>query len=213
MIAKKDSYCAVIGDIVDSRNLNDRGEVTAQLKQAIADINLKYSSYITADFSIYAGDEIQGLLSAPGVSYKLIQELKKYMKPIKLVFGVGVGPLATEISKRPITWELDGKVYHRAREMVNRAKKKKPSICYCLENSVGDLINSLIYFIESNREFRTKHQQKVVTLYKKYGTQKKVAERLDISQATVSSILNKALFQQVNQAEENINSYLNSLKI
>ena len=209
------NYCALIADMVDSRLINDRNKVRNKVKKVVGKINSDYEEYLTAEFRIYAGDEVQGLLHQPSISYELIKKLNSYFSSVQLVFGVGIGEVTTEISDNPVTWELDGPVYHRAREMIKKAKRKKPSICYSFgpENhsavsKADKLINSLLYFIESTINNRTKRQKEVVELYNKYTSQQKVAADLEIAQSTVSEILAKAFYSEVEQAEKNISRYL-----
>ena len=210
------SYCAVIGDLVASKEISDRGQAQARVKEVIAEINNKYKEELAAKLMIYAGDEVQGLLATPAVSYKLVQELKRKLAPLEVAFGLGVGGLTTALPSNPVTWELDGSAYHQARQMIEQAKKKKPTICYSFDQSIvkregiGALINSLLYFIESNQANRTQRQQQVVKLYQNLQSQEVTAEELGISQVAVSKILNNALYYQVQQAEASLNHYLNN---
>ena len=220
------NYCALIGDIVDSRQIEDRENLKVELKEVIAKINNRYENQLAADFMIYAGDEIQGLLSEPSLSYEIIKEIRDLISPIEIVFGVGIGELSTDLPSQPITWELDGECYHRARNILKEAKNKQPGICYSFGYSddskdkmesetvlapASKLINSLIQFIESNLEHRTKRQKQMVKLYEKYRAQKKVAESLDVTQGAVSKVLNKALYYEIKEAERNIVDYLESI--
>lgn len=209
------NYCAVIADVVNSRLAADRRQVKQEMTTAVNRINSEYQTALTADFMIYAGDEVQGLLATPSVSYKLITDLRSYFSSVQLVFGVGVGEVTTEIPPDPVTWELDGPAYHRAREMIKQAKKKKPSICYSLGpeddlavDRAADLINSLLYFIESTVQNRTQRQKEVAQLYNEYGSQEKVAAKLGITQPGVSRILSKGFYSEVKQAEGSIRNYL-----
>ncbi|WP_018248507.1 SatD family protein [Orenia marismortui] len=211
------NYCAIISDVVDSRKLKNRAKAQNKIKTAIKDINQKYKEELAAKFMIYAGDEVQGLLKIPSLSYEIITQLQARLRPIKLAVGVGIGGIATSIPSNPVTWELDGEAYHRARSMLNKAKEKRPSICYSFSSNSSyssynevesDLINSLLYFIESNREYRTKRQKEIVQLYKEYKNQERVADKLGVSQVSISKVLNKALYYEVNKAENSIINYL-----
>ena len=210
------NYCAVIGDLVASREIAKRGQVQTKLKKIINQVNNQYDQQLAAKLMIYAGDEIQGLLYTPAVSYKLIQDVKEKLQPLEIVFGVGVGELTTKLPSHPVTWELDGSAYHQARKMLKQAKKKKPSICYSFDQSiikrteVGEIINSLLYFIESNQANRTQRQQQVVQLYQQYQSQELTAQELEVTQVAVSKILNNAVYYQVQQAKTSLDHYLNS---
>jgi hypothetical protein len=205
------NYSAIMGDIVDSKKLKNRNQVTIKLKDVLEKINQKYKDELAAKFIVYEGDALQGLITDSSISYQLVKEIKEKLKPIELVFGIGIGELSTDISGNPITFELDGEAYHRAKDMINRAKKKKPTICYSFNNPASNLINSLIYFIESNESHRTKKQQKTIDLYENLKNQADVAKKLDINQATVSRNLNNALYYEIQNAENNIVNYLSSL--
>lgn len=211
------NYCAVIGDLVSSREIAERGQVQARLKKVISQVNSQYDQELAAELMIYAGDEVQGLLHTPAVSYELIQLLKDKLAPIEIVFGVGIGGLTTQLPANPVTWELDGSAYHQARKMLKQAKKRKPSICYSFDQAIikrteiGEIINSLLYFIESNQANRTQRQQQVVKLYQQYQSQEVTAQELGVTQVAVSKILNKALYYQVQQAKTSLNHYLKSL--
>lgn len=207
----KANYCAIIGDIVQSKEVNDRNKLKTKFKNVIEKINSEYENNIIADFLIQEGDSVQGLLYKSSSSYDLVQDFKKYMEPAKIVFGIGIGTLSTTLTADSITSELDGEAYHRAKKMLEKAKKKRPTVCYSFEGQTSDLINSLISFIEINRSSRTDHQKEVVKLYKKFKNQEKVAKKLNKTQATISSILNKALYHQIKEAESNIKKYLKTL--
>ena len=56
-------YAVIIGDIVNSRAMDNRGEVQKRFRTVLSDINTKYKAYISAEFKITLGDEFQGLLS------------------------------------------------------------------------------------------------------------------------------------------------------
>lgn len=200
-------YCAIIGDIVHSRQIKNRQAFQDEFKQIISNVNEKYSQYIASNFTVTLGDEFQGLLTSTHMSYKIIKDIKKRLYPINLVFGVGIGEMYTDFSKE-ISIGSDGPSYHYAREMVEKAKKKKPSICYKSGSIEDDLINSLIYFIEACESSRTKRQSHIVELYNNLDSQKEVAITLDIKQPVVSKVLKNSFFHEIFVAEESIINFL-----
>jgi len=107
-------YCAIIGDIVKSKKLKEyRDEVQRKFKKVIAEINenSKYRSCIESRFTVTLGDEFQGLLNDAAITYEIIQDIKEKMKPIDMVFGVGIGTMDTPFEK-DIAIGSDGPVYH-----------------------------------------------------------------------------------------------------
>jgi hypothetical protein len=122
-------YCAIIGDIVKSKEIKNRQEIQDRFKRVIEEINNEYSEFIASKFTVTLGDEFQGLLYTPHISYHLIKDINKKMNPIGLVFGVGIGTMDTYFNKE-LSIGADGPAYHYARKMVGRAKKRKPSVCF-----------------------------------------------------------------------------------
>ena len=61
-LENRHSFAAVIGDIKDSRHLNNRKEVQDRLQWVMDRLNRKYEEDIVSKFLITLGDEFQGLL-------------------------------------------------------------------------------------------------------------------------------------------------------
>lgn len=68
----KPQYCAIIGDINESRKLEKRGAVQKIFERAVEQINKTYQDEIASKFLITTGDEFQGLLQTPAKSYHLV---------------------------------------------------------------------------------------------------------------------------------------------
>lgn len=200
-------YCAVIGDVVNSRQIENRQVFQNRFRKVISSVNQKYSQYIASNFTVTLGDEFQGLLSTPYISYEIIKDIKEKLYPTNLVFGIGIGQMYTDFSKE-ISIGSDGPVYHYAREMVTKAKKKKPTVCYKSNSIEDDLINSLIYFVESCELSRTKRQSHIVELYNNLESQREVAITLDIKQPVVSRALKDSFFHEIFVAEQSIINFL-----
>ena len=57
------NYFAVIGDIIDSKKINNRYQDQKTLETCLNDLNNEYQAVLVSKFSITLGDEFQGLLS------------------------------------------------------------------------------------------------------------------------------------------------------
>ncbi len=66
-------YCAIIGDLINSKEIKNRKELQENLKLLLKNINNKYNC-IETDFTITLGDEFQALLI---IQYDI---LKLYLK-------------------------------------------------------------------------------------------------------------------------------------
>lgn len=69
------SYVAIIGDIIDSKNIEHRQEIQTKLLNTLDRINSKYSQSIVSKFKITLGDEFEGLMSVNGDWICIINEL------------------------------------------------------------------------------------------------------------------------------------------
>lgn len=200
-------YCAIIGDIVQSRKIQDRQVIQCQFIDTINRVNRDYNNFIASNFTITLGDEFEGLLFSPSKSYEIIETVKKQMAPAQLVFGVGIGTISTRFLKKT-SLGSDGPVFHYAREMVNRAKKKKPSICYYSNSPEDELINSLIYFIESCTRKQTKRQEQIIDLYEAGYSQNDIGNLVKIKQPSVSEHINNGFYYEIKAAKMSILKFL-----
>lgn len=114
-------YGAVIGDIVDSRQLEDRYLVQEQLKQVIEDINTKYREDLAAGFVLTLGDEFQGLFNQGEHLLEVLDYIRLKMYPVKVRFGVGFGDMTTAIDPARAIG-ADGPAFYAARAAINAIK-------------------------------------------------------------------------------------------
>lgn len=92
--------------------------------------------------------------------------------------------------------------------MVEKAKNKKPSICYYSGTIEDELINSLILLIEAIVSKRTSKQIDVISRLGEVKTQKEVAEYFSLTPSAISQLLKKALYHEVKLVEEQLMNYL-----
>lgn len=193
------SFAAVIGDIKNSRSLKNRKEVQERLQEVLDHLNRKYEEDIVSGFLITLGDEFQGLLYSGKNILKMINEIKREMYPVRLRFGIGFGPITTDI-RREMALGADGPGYYRAREAVEvlkeREKKNRPVPAdLCLKMDEGDhekevLLNTVFDLLYVVEEGWTERQREIIwdmMLYR--DGQQNTAARLSISQPTVQKAL------------------------
>lgn len=198
-------YCAIIGDIVNSRNLQNRNNVQIRLKNTLSKINKRYGSEIAAKFIITIGDEFQGLLKSPNNILEIIDDIKEVLYPIKLRIGIGIGQIDTEINPK-MALGADGPAYHYARQAISKLKEistqyenpKQDTMIIYFSNDDDvfisrNLINALwvaIYLIENN--WSEKQRQAVNIVIREEMTQRYSANLLNIDQSSLQRRLNAA---------------------
>ncbi len=213
-------YCAIIGDIVKSRNIEDRSNVQYRLEGILKDINMKYKDSIVANFTITIGDEFQGLLDEPKDLLDIIDYIKINLYPVKVRFGIGLGEMSTEIKLFAIG--SDGPAYHVAREAIEDIKKSdikyeqpdRDTIVYATikenyEFNPLDIVNSLLsacYFIESKWSEKQRDIIKQVT--KEDKSHRELAEQYGVTQPSISRRLNKSGYYTYKNAKEDATKYI-----
>ncbi len=123
-------YAALIGDIVESRNYQDRLLVQKLLKSSLNLLNEWFLESINKQMVISSGDEMQGLFKETYASYMYYRLLKMLLFPVKIRAGISFDELDYKMD-----WdsnELDGPVYRNA----------KNAVMFCKENNFKVIINS-----------------------------------------------------------------------
>lgn len=215
-------YIVIIGDIINSKELEHRNEVQERLRRTLQDINERYNADIAASFMITLGDEFQGLLHNGKNTMKIIEELRSSMYPVRIRFGIGIGEVFTKIDQVE-TREIDGPCYYSARSAIDYLKKSEKryhsdeadtrieieedaSDCASLMNTVF----SLMSVIERNW---TERQRAIIYDYALHQDgQEKCAARLEIAQSSVQRGLTNGNYYAYAQALNTINHILGEIQ-
>lgn len=215
---KKRWYIAIIGDIRDSRLLNNRNDVQKYLIESLNQINEKYQEHIASDFSISMGDSIQGLLNATAPFTEIILAIELLMHSVDFRFGIGVGEIATEID--PENSQLnDGPAYHRARQVLEWIEEKEQKystrktnimILSQDEETPSDrLINAIFALNTVIRKSWTERQKEVIKAFLENNeNQYQTAEVLNVGQSTISKALKSADFYAYQSALADIEDFM-----
>lgn len=213
-----EDYTVIIGDIIDSKDLKNRNQVQATVKNVLSTINKKYSKDIAAKFSITLGDEFQGLLKNRNNIINIISEIEMTMIPVSIRFGVGIGNISTDINFERSA-EIDGSAYHRARAVIedlenseNQYSKRQANILISSQDKnieIDQLLNSILSLCTALKSKWTFRQHEIIHTYLLNDeNQYKTAKKLSIGQSTVSKALNAANFTTYQSAMANVNSFL-----
>jgi hypothetical protein len=202
-------YFALIGDLVESRRLENRAAVQRRLESEIDAVNGLFGEDFASPFRLTAGDEVQGLGRAPGVIMDALVRLSDRVAPVRFAWGLGYGKLSTD--EGPDVAHLDGPCFHRAREGLRAARKDgvwfgvrglgavPEQVLAALMNLIGDVragwTETQLTYI---REART-------------SLQVEVAERFGVDPSTVSRALSAASFARIKEGERAARTFLESL--
>jgi len=191
-------YFAVIGDIISSREIDDRKRLQKHLNAILDGINHSYSEDIASQFVITLGDEFQGLLKKADHLLEITDKIKFQLEPVEVRFGIGVGGMKTEIIRETSTG-ADGPAYWCARKAIRLIHAKndynvsKIIIDTDEKNDFIDVINEslrLCDFIEKKWRPTQKDLIKESVLHFGHNSkipQKKLAKLLNLSVQTVNA--------------------------
>jgi len=198
-------YCAIIGDIVDSKKIVNREETQQKLHSLLRKLSEQYSKHVASNFTITLGDEFQGLLLDTIYLIEIIDEIKMQMYPIEFRFGIGIGDIHTEVNKE-IAIGADGPAYHIARACIDEIKEKdnkyeqvkQDIVINSDEESQGltfKMINAAFaqcFFYEKN--WSDKQREVVIRLMKEDVSQRAIAEDLGLTQSSVNRRISQSGF-------------------
>ena len=190
-------FLAIIGDVVASRGVQDRKELQARLRSAIALVNQRFASEIASHFVLTIGDEFQGLLHSAKEVDRILAVFRSIVHPVELRMGLGIGRLDTALE--PIALGMDGPCFHRARAAIEQAKRRATPVEAVAEAEDPCFgIYSLLF--AGLRRGWTERQQQVVDLAMGGKAGKSIAAELGITPSAVSQHLRAAEAESVFEA-------------
>ena len=149
-------YAALMFDIVESRQYQDRYDIQNILMNAVSYLNHLYRENIKKEVVSSAGDEFQGLFFNLQTAFLYIRKLQLLIYPIKIRCGIGFGEIKYDVE----TWlssAFDGEAYYLARDAVNGiSKRKSNAIVFNTRSNYDKYLNILCL---SCIEMRTRQSQ------------------------------------------------------
>lgn len=212
-------YIAIIGDLIDSKNIEHRQEVQTHLLNTLDRINSKYHQSIVSNFRITLGDEFEGLMSLNADWICIINELYFSMHPIKIRFGVGIGNISTPIQTMNIQ-EMDGSAFHLARKAIEQLAKEKQKYhrninyfkIYSCDQLKTKIMNNTLSLLSILYGSFTRRQVEVLHAYMNNEmNQFKTAAFLKIGQPAISKTLKKTEFYKVKDSWDLLNILVMSI--
>jgi hypothetical protein len=192
---------AMIGDIVDSRNLPDRGEVQLHLRQTLPELNTRLGpDVIEAGFRIALGDEFEGLLKRPAGAMDALVHLEVELTGVGIRYGLGWGEVGTALDADAAM--MDGPCFHRAREALAEAKQSEDWVVARGFGAEADaILNGIFSLLGAVRRGWTERQAETVALVRSAPLRKQAAAELGVVPSVVSEALAAALYGPVRKAE------------
>ena len=205
MAEQEQNYLTIIGDLVGSRRLEakERGEVQKRFKSVLEKINSDFRSEIASLFLITIGDEAQGILNRPNRCYDILRQIQIELAPTEIVFGIGYGPLTTELGEYAVG--SDGPAFHLAREALSEAKEDRKAYGKsilreaslhsgsCLRDTI---INAMFLSLSVLKSNWTAKQEAILNLLEQGVNSTEVAKMLKIPLSNVSRTIENTRFRE-----------------
>lgn len=193
-MARAKTYVAVIGDIVNSRQVPDRARLQTIARRVLARVNRQYRAHVASRFIMTVGDEFQGLLSGTAELDQLLACIRAELNPVEVRFGIGIGNLETKLL--PSAIGMDGPCFHRARSALQRAAKEGMPVDVKAA-SREPAFEIYGWMFDALRDRWTERQRLVMDLVMSGMRGIEVAEKIDVRPSAISQHFEAARGYQV----------------
>ncbi len=201
----------LLGDVIDSRELDDRTAFGDRLAAALGTVNETYGASILTRFESIKGiDEFGGVLDRLDQVYEIIATMLDRIHPVTVRFGIVQGTVDVGTPGDPIT-ELDGPAFHRAGAILEGLPETGMYVGVDTGRAVDSLLENVLNLLLIEREGLTPRQVEVIRAYERAGTQSAAAASLDIPQQSVSKTLSRANYQRRSTIRRQLQSSLEVL--
>lgn len=197
----------VLGDIIESRDLDDRAAFAHRVRGVIEEVNGSFGDDLAAPFTMLKGiDEFVGVLASVAPLYRVFDAIQRGIAPVeaRVVAVAGEIDVASDDAAG-----LDGPAFHEADELLGALERRDLFV----DAAVGDAAFDALIAGEANalhllKRRWTDRQREVIARYRETGTQTATAEALGVSQQTVSDVLAAAEWPRIEWLEVDLNDAL-----
>jgi len=114
---------ALIGDVVQSRQVSNRRGLQARLSRALAAVS-RGNRTLASPYTLTLGDEFQAVYRRSDRMLADVLDLVVALHPVQARFAFGVGGLSTPINPEQALG-MDGPAFHRARAAIDALKRDR----------------------------------------------------------------------------------------
>jgi len=152
---------ALIGDVVASRGLVERGQFQRRLGKVLAQTS-RNAPNLASPYTITLGDEFQAVYRKADLLFADVFEIMAAIHPVRTRMAVGVGALTTRVNPTQALG-MDGPAFHEARSALIALKQDKrllriggqPAGSWALSNHILNLLSHQVEGWSQNRLFVT----------------------------------------------------------
>lgn len=210
-------YCAIIGDLVNSRNLpaSERRSIQTHLNNVLHEVDEKWQTSVAARFVITLGDEFQGLLHTVSPSIEIAAYILDRLYPLHIRFGIGYGEIYTTVNPE-MALGADGPAFHLARSGLDELKTssgKESGFLVRIRTQFPDerLLNLICDDINYLRASWTEKQRSIIRAAQAEDVPQNVlAQRLGLNPSTITRHLQAARHTHYRNCLAEMKAYLSN---
>lgn len=206
------NYIVVIGDIIESKDLeaDDRKETQIKLEEQFKKMN-RESGQLLSPYTITLGDEFQAVYRSSDHLFRDIWTIMAQIHPVQVRINISVGEITTEINREQ-SIGMDGPVFHVARDRIEEMKKKDILLSIATDNKQFDrLVNSSFRILSAN--LRGWNRNRLMILKKRYEEidVKQIARELELSEVAVYKNIRAGTLDAIKDLTDSITEIVNEM--
>jgi len=143
------SFLVVIGDIISSRDVEQRHELQTRLEETFQTLNDPLSrekdqngSELLSPFTLTLGDEFQAVYTTADSIFRDALYILEQVHPQRVRFSFGVGTIDTDINRQQAIG-MDGKAFHLARDGIEQLKNHREEYQFSVRGMTDPALNLL----------------------------------------------------------------------
>jgi hypothetical protein len=162
------------------------------MERALDEANRAFQASLVVPLAVTLGDEWQRLFRSSSSALEAELQVRTQLHPVAVRSGIGVGALSTSL--RPTTATMDGDCFHRAREAVEAARRRRlPGVVVVSGDPLLDAgANAACGLLAALLAGWTEKQLRSVVAYRRFSTEKAAAQALGVAQPTLHQSLEGA---------------------
>lgn len=195
----------VLGDVVDSRDVADRARFQQTLEATLQTVNDRFEAAAQTPFQILKGiDEVGGVLYGLERVYDVVKYVTRELHPVDIRFAVARGTVDVGLDSGEIA-AMDGPAFHAADRILDDIEERDRTFGLEADDAFVDvLLQNYVNLQFLVADAWTDKELEVITLYERLGTQEAVADRLDVTQQRVSSVIQDTNWNVINGIETDL---------
>src|SRR5918993_5662956 len=184
------NFFVLLGDVVDSRKIEDRTQFDKKLQAALEVVTKMFQNAFVLPLQVWKGlDEVAAVLQSPDELYPVLNVIQDSVAPQKFRFVLVEGVIDGMPENGDVR-QADGSAFHTAAESMQVLKKEGLLLSCKTSNALwNSAYSTQVNLLLLLKEGWTERQRSIYNTYLKSGRQEEVAAALQVTQQTISKTL------------------------